>query len=161
MPSGIGMHPFFPKSPMMEMQFAAKAVWQNDDRMLPVERTDVPSEWNFRDHHPVSALTVDNCFAEWSGHATLVWPERDWELRIAADSVFGHLVVFTSPARDSIAIEPITHANNALNLAADRDDSGPGVGPDVGPDVGLVVLAQGETLSGSFTMTPVPLETKR
>jgi aldose 1-epimerase len=149
MPSGIGMHPFFPKSPMMELQFAAKAVWQNDDRMLPVERTDVPSEWNFRDHHPVATLAVDNCFAEWSGHATLVWPDRDWELQIAADPVFGHVVVFTSPARDSIAIEPITHANNALNLAAERDDTG------------LVVLAQGETLSGSFTMTPVPLETKR
>ena len=86
-------------------------------------------------------------------------------MQIAADHVFSHLVVFTSPARDSIAIEPISHANNAVNLAARRDRTGPGlgldVGPDVGPDVGLRVLAPGETLSGAFTMTPVPLETKR
>jgi len=149
MPAGIGMHPFFPKSPAMEVQFAAQAVWQNDERMLPTGRTEVPFEWNFRDHHPIAALAVDNCFAEWTGHAVLTWPDRDWSMQIDADHVFSHLVVFTSPARDSIALEPVSHANNALNLAPQRDDTG------------LVVLGPGETLSGSFTMMPLPLEIKR
>jgi aldose 1-epimerase len=152
MPAGIGMHPFFPKSPAMELQFTAQEVWQNDERMLPTERIEVPSEWNFRDHHPVTTLAVDNCFAEWTGHAMLTWPDRGWSLQVDADHVFSHLVVFTSPARDSIALEPVSHANNALNLAAATGDA---------TGLGLVVLAPGETLAGSFTMTPLPLEIKR
>ncbi|MBK7473527.1 MAG: hypothetical protein IPI73_25735 [Betaproteobacteria bacterium] len=50
----------------------------------------------------------------------LAWPERGWGLRLVASEPFGHLVVFTSPARESIAIEPVSHANNAVNMAAGR-----------------------------------------
>lgn len=146
MPAGIGMHPFFPKTPRMELQFETAAVWRNDERMLPRERAAVPPEWNFGVRRPAAGLAVDNCFAGWSRTAVLAWPERGWGLRLAASEAFGHLVVFTSPARESIAIEPVSHANNAVNLAAGRGDTG------------LVVLAPGETLSGSCSMTPFLLE---
>lgn len=147
MPAGIGLHPFFPKSPKMELRFEAGSVWLNDVRMLSTERVGLPREWNFAMQRPVNELTVDNCFAGWSRAALLTWPERGWGLRLAAGAAFGHLVVFTSPARDSIAIEPVSHANNAVNLAATRDDTG------------LVILAPGATLSGTLTICPFPLET--
>lgn len=146
MPAGIGMHPFFPKSPRMELQFEAATVWLNDERMLPKDRASVPPEWHFMIRRPVAELTVDNCFAGWSRSTLLYWPERGWGLHLDASEAFGHLVVFTSPSRDSIAIEPVSHANNAVNLAASRGDTG------------LVILAPGAALSGSFTMTPFPLE---
>jgi aldose 1-epimerase len=146
MPAGIGLHPFFPKSPRMALQFEAAAVWSNDPRMLPRERTSVPPEWNFASRRPAAEFAVDNCFANWSRTALLTWPERGWGLRLAASEAFGHLVVFTSPARDSIAIEPVSHANNAVNLAPTRNDTG------------LVILAPGAALSGTLTMTPFPLE---
>jgi aldose 1-epimerase len=147
MPGGIGLHPFFPKSPKMELQFEAGNVWLNDTRMLPKERPALPRAWIFTKRRPVADLTVDNCFANWSRAALLTWPERGWGLRLAASKAFGHLVVFTSPARDSIAIEPVSHANNAVNLAATRDDTG------------LVILAPGAALSGTLTMRPFSLET--
>ncbi|MEO7851724.1 MAG: hypothetical protein ABIR94_05630, partial [Rubrivivax sp.] len=108
-----------------------------------VERTPVPPEWNFTTRRAVGELTVDNCFAGWSGAALLVWPERGWSLRLAASEVFGHLVAFTGPGRDSIAIEPVSHANNAVNLAAGRADTG------------LVRLAAGQSLSGSLRLSPI------
>ena len=76
----------------------------------------------------------------------MTWPECGWGLRLAAGEPFRHLVVFTSPARASIAIEPVSHVNNAVNLAAARDDTG------------LVILAPGASLSGSLTLTPFTLE---
>jgi aldose 1-epimerase len=148
MPAGIGLHPFFPKSPKMELQFEAGNVWLNDARMLPKERAALPREWNFATQRPVADLTVDNCFAGWSRAALLTWPERAWALRLTASEAFGHLVVFTSPARDSIAIEPVSHANDAVNLAATRDDTG------------LVILAPGAALSGTLTISPFSLETR-
>ena len=149
MPAGIGMHPFFPKSPNMLLRFAVDAVWLNDERMLPRERCDVPPEWNFASGRPLADLTVDNCFAGWARSALLTWPERHWALRLEASEAFNHLIVFTSPGRDSVAIEPVSHVNNAVNLAAARDDTG------------LVILAPGATLSGSFTLTPMPLDERR
>ena len=146
MPAGIGLHPFFPKTPLMTLQFEAVAVWRNDERMLPRERTPVPEEWNFTISRHVGELTVDNCFAGWSKSALLYWPERGWGLELRASEAFGHLVVFTGPARDSIAIEPVSHANNAVNLAPTRGDTG------------LVILAPGATLYGTATLAPFPLE---
>jgi aldose 1-epimerase len=146
MPAGIGLHPFFPKTPKMQLQFESAAVWINDSRTLPKERVAVPPEWKFALRRPVGDLAVDNCFVEWSRDALLYWPEREWGLHLAATEEFSHLVVFTSPARASIAIEPVSHANNAVNLAAARGDTG------------LVVLAPGASLSGTLMMTPFPLE---
>ncbi|MEO7761976.1 MAG: aldose 1-epimerase [Casimicrobiaceae bacterium] len=145
MPAGIGMHPFFPKPPQTEVQFATKAVWHNDVRMLPTTRTEVVPEWDFKSLRQVGDLAVDNCFAGWSRTAQIVWPDRGYSLAIEASEVLGHLVVFTSPTRDSIALEPISHANNAVNLAAPFDDTG------------LVILAPGEMLSGNFTMHPAAI----
>ena len=146
MPAGIGLHPFFPKSPRMELQFEAAAVWLNDARMLPQERASVPPDWHFALRRPVAELTVDNCFAGWSNSALLYWPERGWGLHLNASEAFGHLVVFTTPPRESIAIEPVSHANNAVNLAVSRGDTG------------LAILAPDATLSGTVSMSPFPLE---
>jgi aldose 1-epimerase len=146
MPAGFGMHPFFPKTMCTEVRFAAGGVWRNDERMLPMSRTEVPAEWDFGSPRAVTELAVDNCFAGWSHTADIRWPELGWGLGLAADELFGHLVVYTSPARDSIAIEPVSHVNNAVNLAAQHADTG------------LRVLAPGATLAGACTLTPYTLE---
>jgi aldose 1-epimerase len=55
------------------------------------------------------------------------------------------LVVFTQPVRDFVAIEPVSHVNNALNLV-ERD-----------PllrlhELGVEVLEPGQTLSASMRL---------
>jgi aldose 1-epimerase len=146
MPAGLGMHPFFPKSPRMAVRFAAEGVWRNDERMLPTSRTAVPREWDYGAARPVADLAVDNCFAGWSHEADIVWPDLGWRLTLSADPIFGHLVVFTSPARTSVAIEPVTHANNAVNLSRDLDDTG------------MQRLQPGSSLAGAVALTPCPVE---
>ena len=148
MPAGIGLHPFFQKSSTTRLRFETAATWMNDARMLPQSRIEVPSRFDFRAAHAVADLEVDNCFAGWTGTFELEWPERRWGLRASASDVFGHLIVFTSPTRDSIAVEPVSHVNNALNLALSRVPVG---------DTGLVLLAPGEALEGTMRMTPYAL----
>ena len=146
MPAGIGLHPFFPKTPATELRFEADAVWLGNARMLPESRIDVPQRFDFLRRRAVADLDVDNCFAGWKGSAEIVWPDRKWGLSIAATDAFGHLVVYTSPSRDSIAIEPVSHVNNAVNLAHERNDTG------------LRTLATGQTLSGTMTLSPFALQ---
>jgi aldose 1-epimerase len=51
--------------------------------------------------------------------------------------------VFTQPVRDFIAIEPVSHVNNAINLAA--ADTSLRL-----EDLGVVLLEPGQTLSASM-----------
>ena len=145
MPGGIGLHPFFPKSAATEIRFDADAVWMSDARMLPQSCVAVPQAFDFAQRRPVGDLDVDNCFAGWSGSAEILWHDKQWGLRIGATDVFRHLVVYTSPSRDSIAVEPVSHVNNAVNLARVRGDTG------------LRTLAPGATLEGTMTLSPMRL----
>jgi aldose 1-epimerase len=70
-------------------------------------------------------------------------------LRIHLSSGLDRLVVFTTPERDHIAIEPVSHANNALALAQQT-----GVAPQA---LGLRVLQPGETLVAAMRIQVEPL----
>ena len=145
MPAGIGLHPFFPKTPATRLRFAADAVWTSDRRMLPESRVAVPPAFDFTSMRAVDALDVDNCFDGWGRGAVIEWPERKWGMALEASKAFGHLVVFTGPGRNAIAVEPVSHVNNALNLAAVRNDTG------------LVDLGPGDTLEGTVRFAPFAL----
>jgi aldose 1-epimerase len=84
-------------------------------------------------------LDVDHCFDGWSGLAVL----RDDVLLVRLSSSLRRVVVFTNATRDSVAIEPVSHVNNALNLAAG------GVDP---AQLGLVTLQPGESFSAEMTI---------
>lgn len=64
-------------------------------------------------------------------------------LRVRITSTLTKLVVFTNPARDSIAIEPVSHVNNAMNLVAAGADPA---------ELGLAILQPGESCSAQFTI---------
>jgi aldose 1-epimerase len=139
-PAGFGLHPFFPRSPATRLQFSASHVWHNDaSDMIPIERTKVPVAWDHRDGRPVGEIALDNCFAGWAHLARLHYPDRGYTLSISADAVFRHLVVFTPPGQDFLAVEPASNMNDGLNRM------------DGTTDHGVFVLAPGETRSGRIT----------
>lgn len=107
-PVGLGWHPYFAKSAQTNIQFAAQGRWEMGDDKLPTLR-----QVNAGLNTDCSSLEVDHCFDGWSG--SLVLTERG--LRMTVTSDLRRLVVFTTPGRDNIAIEPVSHVNNALALA--------------------------------------------
>jgi aldose 1-epimerase len=86
----------------------------------------------------LSALAVDHCYDGWAGVAHL----RDDVFDIRVRSNLSRIVVFTTPGRDSIAIEPVSHVNNALALADGGDPAA----------LGLVTLGPGESLTAQMTI---------
>lgn len=135
-PIGLGWHPFFVKRPASRISFAATGRWENGPDMLPVAHSastglDVDC----------ASLVVDNCFDGWSGQVDLV----DSVLHTRITSNLRHLVVFTNTQKDFVAIEPVSHVNNAVNQAAAH-----GANPDA---LGVRVLQPGETLSVHMTIT--------
>jgi aldose 1-epimerase len=133
-PAGLGWHPYFVKRPGSHLAFAASGRWEMGPDKLPTE------------HRPASGLDadcagleVDHCFDGWNGLAVL----RDELLQVRLSSSLRRLVVFTNPARDSVAIEPVSHVNNAMNLMAAGAEAA---------QLGLVILQPGESFSAEMTI---------
>ena len=84
-------------------------------------------------------LDVDHCFDGWTGLVHL----RDELLHTRIVSNLSWLVVFTNDTRDFVAIEPVSHVNNAVNLMA------AGAQADT---LGLQILQPGESTSAQMTI---------
>jgi aldose 1-epimerase len=134
-PFGCGLHPYFRATPGLRLTARLPELWMWDTLKLPVVKVATPPAWDFAAGRAVASLNLDHCFAGWDGRAALAWPELDLGLTIEADAIFRHCVI--AVLGDVVAIEPVSHANDAINLMAR------GV-----PDHGLRELAPGATIGG-------------
>jgi aldose 1-epimerase len=139
MPAGIGMHPYFVRTPGATLRAEVDHVWLADARNVPERRVPVPAEWDFAAAPRVASLRMDNGFGGWSSEATIRWPETGLTLAIEADPVFRHLVVYVPPGQDFFCVEPVSNANDGFNLF-ERGVEGTGVR----------VLEPGESLAGTI-----------
>ncbi len=132
-PLGLGWHPYFSKHPSSQAALSVDARWEMGADKLPTQRVAQKAlngacrDWHF-----------DHCLEGWDGVATLdcdAW--QAWQLRLRSN--LRRLVLFTDPARDFIAIEPVSHVNNALQLAHQ-----PGLGA---LDLGLASVPPGASIA--------------
>jgi aldose 1-epimerase len=133
-PVGLGWHPYFLKRARSRITFEATGRWEMGDDKLPTHRNPSPGL-----DVDCAFLEVDHCFEGWSGTVHL----RDEVLHTRITSSLHHLVVFTNSTRDFVAIEPVSHVNNAINLVA---------GGARAEDLGVQVLQPGESMSAQMTI---------
>jgi aldose 1-epimerase len=139
-PAGLGWHPYFAKSASTQIQFAATGRWEMGDDNLPTQRiTNAGLDTDCK------SLKVDHCFDGWSDSLSLT----EAGLRITVTSDLNCLVVFTTPVRDSIAIEPVSHVNNALAMAQQIGQSA--------ESLGVRVLEPDETFTASMRIQVEPI----
>lgn len=127
-PVGLGWHPYFHKGPQSSVQFGARGCWNTSTAKLPTDRT--PSDGL---QTPTADLAVDNCFDGWTGEAHIA----DARIRTTVRADTPYLVVYTRADLDFLALEPVSHVSNALQLAATL-----ACNPET---LGLHVLAPGQT----------------
>lgn len=130
LPFGTGHHPYFVRTPETRIKANLPKVWLSKD-MVPTALVEVPDIWNFSKgkkldpanleakHGGDGTAYIDHCFAEWDGTTVITWPENDnTSLRITADSMFGHFVIFVPSKGDFLCAEPVTNATDGFNLMA-------------------------------------------
>jgi aldose 1-epimerase len=129
-PVGLGWHPYFVKRAGSHLHFNATGRWEMGADQLPTHR-----EANTGLDVDPNHLKVDHCFDGWSGAVTL----QDDLLCTRISSSLNRLVVYTTAHNESIAIEPVSHVNNALHMLATSGATA--------AELGVVVLQPGETFS--------------
>ena len=83
-------------------------------------------------------LDADHCFDGWSGTVLL----QDELLHTRISSKLKHLVVYTQPGQSFVAIEPVSHVNNAIQLMTLTGASA--------AELGLQVLQPGASMSAQM-----------
>ncbi|MEM8025964.1 aldose 1-epimerase [Morganella morganii] len=114
-PVGLGFHPFFADAAGSEISFTAEKVWLNGEDSLPTTQEQIPEEWRYALFRSPEPGSVDNCFTGWQSPACVRWPSR--QIRVAVHSAVSNAILFIPSAeRNVVAIEPVTHINNAINI---------------------------------------------
>jgi aldose 1-epimerase len=138
-PVGLGWHPYFVKRSRSHIAFEATGRWEMSPEKLPTHH--VAAHGLDAD---CAALDVDHCFDGWHGVVHL----RDETLHTRIRSSLSRLVVFTNDTRDFVAIEPVSHVNNAINLMA--------LGGATADELGIRVLQPGESMSADMSIQVEP-----
>ena len=146
MPAGLGWHPYFAREvdgsgPSLELPVEAVFPDAAGDCLPDGAPVALPEALDFRrlralDPEP----SIDACLAGLDGAVRIVWPGAGVGLSMRADAACRYLVLF-NPAAPHFAVEPVTNANDAFNLAAR------------GVEAGARTLDPGQTLRVSLRVT--------
>jgi len=146
LPYGLGLHPWFLRSPDARLQAAVEGVWLCGPDVIPIAHTtDIPPELDIR--APLSMtgggidhLCIDHLYTGWSGQACVHWPAHGLSVLLDAAPItsaqgtrpVGYCQVYRPEQGPAFCMEPVSHAVDAFHL--------PG-------RPGLVTLAEGDSLS--------------
>lgn len=143
MPCGLGLHPYFPCTTETLLDADVACTWTIDAQTLPVERVRAEGRYSLRDRR-ICGAGLDNGFGGWSGTARL--RDAAWPFEVTITSAEARFLHVYAPAHGGfVAVEPVTHANAALNEREERWE-----------DLGLRVLAPGETMRLSMRVEVTP-----
>jgi len=140
LPYGLGLHPWFPRTPQTTARARVGGVWLSGDDPIPTQHTqELPAGWDLNGGAPMNGALIDNGYDGWDGNATIHWPERGLAVHLSMEPLNTprgpmapeHCLVYRPPAGEAFCLEPITQPIDAFHL--------PG-------RPGLVTLARGETL---------------
>lgn len=140
LPYGLGLHPWFPRTPRGTVTARVDGTWTSGADPIPTGHThELPADWNLTRGAPMHGSFIDNGFSGWDGRATIAWPERGLSLQVTMDPLTtprgplapAYCLVYRPAQGEAFCFEPITQPIDAFHL--------PG-------RPGLVELHRGETL---------------
>ena len=117
MPAGIGLHPYFPRRPGLEVSLRAAGFWQTDasDPGLPIGWSALdPEDDIFAQGYPDS-VDLDHCFTGWNRTARLDYRDTGLRIDLTTNETLSNIVVYCPADRQVLCLEPVSHINNALN----------------------------------------------
>jgi len=145
MPAGMGWHPYFCRAILRdepELTLAVDGVYPdtNGDCLPTGAAIALSDALNFNTARELDAeQRIDHCLQGFRSPATLHWPTAGIKLQLHASENCTHLVLF-NPEQPYFAVEPVTNANDAFNLATKGIDSG------------VSELAPGQTLNAQMRL---------
>lgn len=126
-PYGMGLHPWFPRTPDVMLQAAASGTWLPQPPVLPTtaEPDPLPPAWDFSRARKLPPEFIDNSYSGWDSQARIEWPGQGYAVTIEADHAIrlSHLYA-PGPEMPIFCFEQITHMIDAFNLPGPPEAKG-------------------------------------
>jgi len=123
MPVGCGWHPYFNRSLTLNnepvfFEFKADGVYPDiNNTCMPSGPASKPV--GIKDFTERKALDpncmLDLCYENYDGRGYIHWPESGVKVSFDCSSECSHLIIY-NPPKSYFAVEPVTNANNGVNL---------------------------------------------
>jgi aldose 1-epimerase len=147
MPAGCGWHPYYNRTILFDeepvyLKMNTRGVYPDaHDNRIPSGPPQLPGrEKDFSEEKPLDrSLFLDSCYHGYDGNGYIFWPKSGIKATYKCSSC-SHLLVF-NPTKPFFAVEPVTNANNGVNLFSKEEF-----------DSGIVPLAPNESLTASFSL---------
>jgi aldose 1-epimerase len=127
LPYGMGLHPWFPRTPDVTLRAATTGTWLVQPPELPtrVEPDPLPEAWDFTRGRRLPGEFVDNSFTGWDGNARIEWPSEGHAVTIEADPAITLTHIYAPrPDLPYFCFEQITHMIDAFNIPAPPEQTG-------------------------------------
>lgn len=129
MPAGFGWHPYFVRTvngSEATLTLPVSGVFPDEagDCLPDGAAVDLPAELDFRVARALDAdQRIDCCLAGLNGQCIIDWTNGGIKLVMQSSSECEYLILF-NPDMPHFAVEPVTNANDAFNLASRSIESG-------------------------------------
>jgi aldose 1-epimerase len=127
LPFGLGLHPWFPRTPGTTLQARAAVVTLEDQFHLAAGQIAVASreDWDFSTRRKLPDSWINNDFSPWDGQAEIIWSDRGLRLSIEAECAQLAYILY-SPGSDAdfFCFEPVTHLVDAHNRPSGPNANG-------------------------------------
>jgi aldose 1-epimerase len=127
LPYGMGLHPWFPRTPDVTLQARMDGTWQVQPPVLPTraEPDPLPASWDFSHGQQLPTEFIDNSFTGWDGQARITWPDQGYAVSVEADRSIKLTHVYApDPDLPFFCFEQITHMIDAFNIPAPPEKTG-------------------------------------
>ena len=149
MPAGFGWHPYFSRAltssgEPVHLHFALDGAYPdaNDTRIPSGPLQPLAPHQDFSQARTLDADNfLDTCYYGFNG-GSITWPDSGVRLRLNATESCKHLILYNPTGKTYFAVEPVTNANNGVNLLAQND-----------PTCGTIALQPGEALTAECTLS--------
>ena len=126
-PYGMGLHPWFPRTPDVTLQARTDGTWTVQPPVLPTraEPDPLPPGWDFSRGQRLPEEFIDNSFTGWDGLARIEWPEAGYAVDISSDPAIRLTHLYApGPHMPFFCFEQITHMIDAFNIPAPPERTG-------------------------------------
>ncbi len=148
MPAGFGWHPYFVRTvngsqPTLTLPVSGVFPDEAGDCLPDDAAIALPKDLDFRTARKLDEnQRIDCCLSGLQGSCVLDWQDGGIKLIVQASELCEYLILF-NPDRPHFAVEPVTNANDAFNLASRSIASG------------VKILAPGESLEATMTLKAI------
>ena len=149
MPAGCGWHPFFNRAPTptdtaVHLEFQVESAYPDGygNRIPSGPAEPLGYHQDFRAAKPLAPNNfLDTCFHGYDGGGHIAWPASGIRVRFACSAACTHLILYNPKGKPYFAVEPVTNANDGVNLHTRGDQTS-----------GIAVLQPGQALEAAFEL---------